>query len=382
MTSYLPKLPNSISPLGSFRNRYIIYLNLLDKDALIAEVSVGVTFAALMSATALFFTGMLITQYQSFGPTIKVPLVFLIISTFSFIFSATIYSNVGSEITLGKLKLVEKYMVYAKNIVELLGLYMFVLATPMVIGAVTNDSFLRTSTIVIALSGFGLYSQSKFSVLEKELTNSRKKLLSGMIIVLTVALYTTQRLESSSSPLFIYNSIGVALVLTLVIATYYFCTHSKQYKPMFFRSFEDNDADALSKMILGNLSRIKKKDYPKASIDAMRETISPAALRRLAGEKDVYVVEFNSRLVGLGALKNNVISSVFADTSLRRKGIGRLLVDHLEAVAHSSGHTFTETMSSTIDHAFYERLGYRNFREMGTKGTDRMIVMRKTLPPQ
>src|SRR5687768_8591701 len=129
---------------------------MLDKDGLTAEVSVGVTFAGLMSAASLFFTGILVAQYSSFDSSIKVPLIFLIVSTFSFIFAATIYSNAGTEITLNRLKLVEKYMVYAKNMVEFLGLYLFVLATPLVVGAVTEDNFLRAVTIIVALTGTAL----------------------------------------------------------------------------------------------------------------------------------------------------------------------------------------------------------------------------------
>lgn len=351
---------------------------MFDKDNLNWEVSVGVTFASLMSAVSLFFTGVLISQYKSFSPSIKVPLVFLIISTFSFIFSATIYSNAGSEITLGKLKVVEKYMVYAKNIVELLGLYLFVLATPLVIGAVTQDSFLRTSTIIIALTGFGLYSQSKFSILEKELSRNKKRILSAKIVVLAIALYITQSMSEGSS-LFVYSTIAVALVLTLAGSTIYFTLRSKQYKPTHFRDFKDGDAEALSRVILKNLNKVKDKDYPQAVIDSMRTSITPAAITKLSKDKDVFVAEFDNQVVGLAALDGNLISSVYTDPSLQRKGIGRMLVEHLETAAREDGHKYSEVTASTVDHAFYRRLGYSNIRELGVKGNDRMIVMRKDI---
>src|SRR5689334_12501808 len=94
-----------------------------DKDDLNWEVSVGVTFAAFMSAVTLFFTGILVSQYNNFNPTIRIALLFLIISTFSFIFSASIYSNAGLEITQRKYKQVKKFLIYANNIFEFLGLY-------------------------------------------------------------------------------------------------------------------------------------------------------------------------------------------------------------------------------------------------------------------
>src|SRR5579884_2628082 len=164
------------------------------------EVEVGVTFSSFMSAVTLFFTGLLVAQFRTFDITIKIPLLFLIISTLSFIFSASIYSNAGVEVTAHRFQSVHKYLSYANNILEFLGLYLFILATPLVIGAVTKDSFLRIATIIIALAGLTLYSQSDFSILHKELTNkSHKLLITLLIVVLGLALYLSQRLTQTSS---------------------------------------------------------------------------------------------------------------------------------------------------------------------------------------
>ncbi len=193
------------------------------------EVSVGVTFASFMSAVTLFFTGLLVAQFQSFDPTIKIPLLFLIISTFSFIFSASIYSNAGVEVTGHRFKPVQKYLSYANNILEFLGLYLFILATPLVIGAVTDDAFLRISTIAIALVGLALYSQSGFSILHKELPNKAHKLLvTSAIVVLAIGMYVTQQLSQTIQFLG-YDYVASALLAFMVIITFYFCRKSKQY---------------------------------------------------------------------------------------------------------------------------------------------------------
>lgn len=193
------------------------------------EVEVGVTFASFMSAVTLFFTGLLIAQFRSFDITIKIPLLFLIISTFSFIFSASIYSNAGVEVTAHRFQAVQKYLSYANNILEFLGLYLFILATPLVIGAVTKDSFLRVATIVIALTGLTLYSQSDFSILHKELPNKAHKLLiTLMIVLLGLTLYLSQRLTQTSKFLG-YDYVASVLLALMVIVTFYFCRRSKQY---------------------------------------------------------------------------------------------------------------------------------------------------------
>lgn len=193
------------------------------------EIEVGVTFSSFMSAVTLFFTGLLIAQFKNFDPTIKIPLLFLIISTFSFIFSASVYSNAGVEVTSHRFEAVKKYLSYANNIIEFLGLYLFIIATPLVIGAVTKDSFLRIATAVIALSGLFLYSQSDFSILHKEVRNKAHKiLLTVLIVALGLVLYVFQHLAQSRG-LKGFDYAGSALLIVMFSITTFFCRRSKQY---------------------------------------------------------------------------------------------------------------------------------------------------------
>lgn len=351
---------------------------MMDKDGLTGEVTVGVTFASLMSAVSLFFTGILVAQYSSFDKTIRVPLIFLIISTFSFIFAASIYSNASSEITLGKLKLVEKYMIYAKNIVELLGLYLFILATPLVIGAVTKDNFLRTSTIIIAIVGFGLYSQSKFSVLQKELSNKQKRNVSALIVILALLLYFTQSSTHSSSNV-IYDVIAVILAGFLVTLAARFSLRSRQYKPTFFRAYEESDASDLSHIILKNLARIRAKSFSSEIIEQLQKQASVKDIKEMAQKKQVYIAEFDNIIVGLAALDGNEVSMVYTDPDLHKKGIGRLLMDYVESEAEQKGYQKIDVTASALDHGFYKKLGYVDVNETGEAHKDKAIVMQKRI---
>lgn len=336
---------------------------MLDKQGLSEEISVGVTYSSLMSAASLFFTGILISQYSSFNASIKVPLIFLILSTFSFIFSATIYTNAGAEITLNRLRIAQKYLIYAKNLVELLGLYLFMIATPLVIGATTNDSFLRITSIVVAMLSVWLYSQSKFSIFQRETTLSRKRYLSFLIVTLSTALYYFQS-YSDHYAMAAYSLTAVVLVLVMVTTAYYFSTRSKQYKPTSFRSFEEEDAERLSDIIFSNLKKIKTKDYSSDYVKQVAERHSPGGLKMLAGEKQVVVAEFDGQIVGLAALGGNEISTVFTDPTLQRKGIGRMLIEYVEAEAKSAGSNRTEVTASKVDHGFYQRLGYKDVEQV------------------
>lgn len=200
-----------------------------DRSSYNWEVSVGVTFASLMAAIALFFTGILIAQYNSFDDTIRVPLLFLIISTFSYIFAASIYSNASEEITLDHVGNVKKYLIYANNIFEFLGLYLLIIATPLVLGAVTHDNFLRISAIIVALGGLILYSSSNFSMLHKELrSGTLKHIITFMFVALSALLYFLQYSEQASRFL-AYNQVATVLVVFAMGLTFAFCKRSKQY---------------------------------------------------------------------------------------------------------------------------------------------------------
>jgi len=200
-----------------------------EKSSFNWEVSVGVTFASLMAAISLFFTGILIAQYNSFDDTIRVPLLFLIISTFSYIFSASIYSNASEEITLDNIAKVKKYLIYANNIFEFLGLYLLIIATPLVLGAVTHDNFLRISSIIVALSGLVLYSSSHFSMLHKEIKNNLVKHTITLAFVLLAGLLYFLQYSEQVSKFLGYNLTATVLLVFAFGVTFTFCKKSKQY---------------------------------------------------------------------------------------------------------------------------------------------------------
>lgn len=346
---------------------------MLDKEGLNGEISVGVTFASLMAAISLFFTGVLIAQFQSFGPTIKVPLLFLIISTFSFIFAATIYNNAGTEVTLGKLKTVEKYMVYAKNIVEFLGLYPLILSTPLVIGAVTQDTFLRASTTIVAIVGMALYSQSKFSTLEKQLSAERKRLYSVAVVMLALFLYLSQALTQVGAVL-PYNGIALVLLVILLVPAVYFSVKSKQYRVVVVRPFRMTDAEALAGVVARILAKAVQGRQPEAVISHIRDNASTDVILQLAKEQEVYVAVTEGRRVGFLALEDNTISSIWTDPGLQRKGVGRMLVQTAEAAASEFGHEDMRAFASSANVKFFEKLGYTR-----TEENDEHIVLHKDL---
>lgn len=163
-----------------------------NQSPLLTELSVNVSQSAFFGTVALFFTGILVSQFHSFRPSIKFSILFLVISTFSFIFSAAIYVNGAGELARHNSQKAVQYILVANQISEFLGLYLFVLAIPLALNAITNDSFLRFSVDTTALVGITLYSLSPFSVLSKETDGNLHIVISLMISVISLAMLMWQ----------------------------------------------------------------------------------------------------------------------------------------------------------------------------------------------
>lgn len=64
-----------------------------------AEIQTSVSLTSFLTAVTIFFVGLLITQFNSFEPSIKIPILFLIISTFGFLYSTLIYANASGKVS-------------------------------------------------------------------------------------------------------------------------------------------------------------------------------------------------------------------------------------------------------------------------------------------
>ncbi len=347
---------------------------MLDKNSLGNQISVGVTFASLMAAISLFFTGVLVSEYNSLGPTIKVPMLFLIVSTFSFIFAATIYSNAGSEITLGKVKTVEKYLVYATNIVEFLGLYPLIISMPLVIGAITEDGFLRASTTVVAVVGMALYSQSKFSILEKQLPSYQKMGYSIAIVTLTLLLYMSQVVQQNFGVSY-YSATAIALLLLLLAPTIYFSARSKQYRVVAVRPYKPGDASPLAHIAKSNLKSGKRSHKAKMAAELLKDNDTESAVQKRAKRQQIIVAVVGNTRVGYIAYEANAIHIVLTDLHIRRKGVGRMLVSAAEVAIAEEGYEEAVALAHSPSDKFFKKLGY----VYDSKDATGLITLKKEL---
>jgi len=164
-----------------------------DMGLYMGEIQTGVSFTTFMTVMTMFFIGLLLTRFETFDPSVRIPVLFLVISTFGFLYSTLVYANASGEITRFDSRRAMRYMFIGNVISEYLGVYMLVFALPLVINAVTADLFLQYSVLIAALLGLALYSRSPFSIISRHMRGGKKLAFVSVVCAFDVALFLAQK---------------------------------------------------------------------------------------------------------------------------------------------------------------------------------------------
>jgi hypothetical protein len=176
------------------------------------EVQTGVNLTAFLTGVTVFFTGLLITKFNDYDLSIKIPILFLIISTFGFLYATLILGNASTELSRLKTERFHKCMNIGDAIAEFIGVYFLVLAIPLVINVITADNFLRLSTLIVSMGGLIIYHLSGFSIMQDYYKKAHLWLLL-IIIILEIILFVTRK----QSLLFVSAST-ITIIYLLAIA--------------------------------------------------------------------------------------------------------------------------------------------------------------------
>lgn len=178
------------------------------------EIQVAVTLTAFMTGVTMFFTGLLLTEFSSFDISIKIPILFLIISTFGFLYSTLIFGNASGQLSRLDHTKFDKFMLVGDYVSEYLGVYFLVLAIPLVINVITQDNFLRLATLLVALGGLLLYQVGGFSIMERNFKKLHYVFMGIIILLEVLASYTQIYLQKY----FVY--ISMILLAFILLITY------------------------------------------------------------------------------------------------------------------------------------------------------------------
>ena len=175
------------------------------------------------------------------------------------------------------------------------------------------------------------------------------------------------------------------------------------------RAFDDADAPAVAALIHRCLREVNSRDYPPEIIERMCSHFTEQRIRELATQRHMFVAELQSPvgrspgapaptaarpglagsaavgvaeaagIAGTVSRDGNKVYTMFVHPDAAGRGIGRLLMRHIEALAALDGYDHMETGASITAHDFYHRLGYVDVR---TSETDFGFnyILRRPLP--
>lgn len=131
------------------------------------------------------------------------------------------------------------------------------------------------------------------------------------------------------------------------------------------RRFRQEDAEAVSDLISQTLRTTNIKDYSKAYIEEVVAQFTPEKVIERAGWTHFYVFCEEERIVGCGAIGSywgseteSCLFNIFVHPSCQGKGIGRTIIETLEADEYAHRASCIEIPASITACPFYRKLGY------------------------
>ena len=141
------------------------------------EASLGVSTTSFLTAVGFFFIGLLLTGDKSLQLDLRVPLAFLFISAFGFLYSTLVYANASGEIARLNKHNFDRQMCVGNALSEYLGVYCLAFAAPLAVLGYSPDKVLSIVVFAISLSGWLLYHLLGYSILERYVTGVRLRLV-------------------------------------------------------------------------------------------------------------------------------------------------------------------------------------------------------------
>ena len=148
------------------------------------------------------------------------------------------------------------------------------------------------------------------------------------------------------------------------------------------RQFESGDATEVSRLIIDNLMLVNVIDYGEAAVKQMALFYSPEWILRYAQSSEMYVVEERSDIIGTATLDQERVRNVFVRIDHQKRGIGKLLMRHVEEAAIRQNNTRVVLLANVGAVDFYRNLGYVQGEKREIEVGDAQITvvaMEKTL---
>ena len=153
---------------------------------------------------------------------------------------------------------------------------------------------------------------------------------------------------------------------------------------MRIRRFKTEDASAVSALIAETLRTTNSKDYSAETIEALSKTMTPEYMAERASWTHFYVACDGEAVVGCGAIgpywsseTESCLFSIFVAPEYQGKGIGRAIMETLEADPYFLRAKRIEIPASITACEFYRKLGYDFKNGDKTLDEDRLYRLEK-----
>lgn len=136
-------------------------------------------------------------------------------------------------------------------------------------------------------------------------------------------------------------------------------------KTVIIRKFHEGEEFAVSEVIRTTLDISNRKDYSDEFIEENMRSHSPEIIFSRAKEAHFYVATYDNKIIGCGGItgywgstEESYLTSIFVLPDYQGKGVGRKIVETLEADEYFRRAWRTEVGSSLTAVSFYRKIGY------------------------
>ncbi|MDW3711394.1 MULTISPECIES: GNAT family N-acetyltransferase [unclassified Pseudomonas] len=144
------------------------------------------------------------------------------------------------------------------------------------------------------------------------------------------------------------------------------------------RTATPDDAAAISQVVLTALAESNARDYPPKVIASVQANFGPEQVRGLLAAREVLVAEAAGCVIGTASLDGDMVRTVFVAPGAQGLGVGRRLMEQVEALARERGVAVLKVPSSITAEGFYAGLGFQAVQQI-IRGEERTIVMERSL---
>ena len=153
---------------------------------------------------------------------------------------------------------------------------------------------------------------------------------------------------------------------------------------MIIRRFTEQDAQAVSELIITTMRISNTKDYPAETLEELVKTETPEHVLQRASWTHFYVAEEAGKIIGCGAIgpywgkeDESSLFTIFVLPEYQGKGVGRMIVETLEQDEFFLRARRVEIPASVTGVPFYLRMGYHYKNGIQVPDEEHLIRMEK-----